>query len=640
MSRERTSIEELSGLAVALEAATGVLSFGEGVGAVHDETRQQVDIESVLRDGGPGEPSVAYRLYRGVRRLADDQLFSAAALRYDLTVTLPGSVGREHAKTAGHYHPKDETGLSFAEIYEVVHGRAAFVLQRVTDVEADEPEVLNVWVQVCDAGDRILIPPDCGHVTVNLGAKPLVVADLVSLRCGHMYGTYRACRGAAYYVLQDRSAPEMFRLEANARYGHVPPPEVSFGSRSPSTLPGHIPLYTLFSKIPPRLTFYTAPAPPTPLCCRSGSGAPHLDEPCIRSHGAGHMRDGDIPPDVTGSRTLFLGEVVVDLICERHVAKFSDADSFVPHVGGATANTAISATRNGANVALAGAVGRDEWGEWVRTCLVAEGVDVRWLRTLEGCNTPIACVIVDDRGEPTFAIYGDSLAAAMQSLANDIEDALTESAAPLFTSNTLTGTVERDITKRARSEALRSGKPMIIDANLRLKRWTDQRAGSGRRNRMHPRLATCPHEPVGVGTHHRKKEASRRSQRTRRTRSSSRRRHARGRWSLIRDTWRRVACPGRAGACPQHRRCRRRAHRLTSGWTGAEQLRSFEPRGCAAGGRRSGRACDRVLGCDPSSRCDLSSAPRLQKALRVQSSRRHSGAPRCSRKYRATAACL
>ena len=38
------------------------------------------------------------------------------------------------------------------------------------------------------------------------------------------------------------------------------------------------------------------------------------------------------------SRTLCLGEALVDLICERPVEALSEAGSFVAHFGGAVAN--------------------------------------------------------------------------------------------------------------------------------------------------------------------------------------------------------------------------------------------------------------------------------------------------------------
>jgi fructokinase len=65
-------------------------------------------------------------------------------------------------------------------------------------------------------------------------------------------------------------------------------------------------------------------------------------------------------------RILLLGEALVDLICERPVAGLAEADAFVPHFGGAVANVAVGAARQGAQVELAGGAGADAWGGWLR----------------------------------------------------------------------------------------------------------------------------------------------------------------------------------------------------------------------------------------------------------------------------------
>src|SRR4029079_12878741 len=70
---------------------------------------------------------------------------------------------------------------------------------------------------------------------------------------------------------------------------------------------------------------------------------------------------------------FFLGEAIVDLVCERPVAGFAEADSFVPHCGGAGANAAVVASRCGADVSLGGGVGDDPWGAWLEQRLRAEG---------------------------------------------------------------------------------------------------------------------------------------------------------------------------------------------------------------------------------------------------------------------------
>src|SRR3712207_2891942 len=63
-------------------------------------------------------------------------------------------------------------------------------------------------------------------------------------------------------------------------------------------------------------------------------------------------------------RTLCLGEALVDLVCERPVSGLAQADAFVPHFGGATANVCVTAARLGGDVALAGGAGDDGWGHW------------------------------------------------------------------------------------------------------------------------------------------------------------------------------------------------------------------------------------------------------------------------------------
>jgi sugar/nucleoside kinase (ribokinase family) len=170
-------------------------------------------------------------------------------------------------------------------------------------------------------------------------------------------------------------------------------------------------------------------------------------------------------------RTLLLGEALVDLICERPVASLSDADAFVPHFGGAVANVAVGAARQGARVELAGGAGADGWGAWLRGRLEREGVGLEWFQAIDGMATPIAFVTVDDTGEPTYAIYGDSIRAAIEALGDRVDRAVDACDALFFTSNTLVGEGERALTLGARDRALAAGKPVVVDPNLRLHRW-------------------------------------------------------------------------------------------------------------------------------------------------------------------------
>jgi sugar/nucleoside kinase (ribokinase family) len=168
---------------------------------------------------------------------------------------------------------------------------------------------------------------------------------------------------------------------------------------------------------------------------------------------------------------LFLGETLVDLICERRLESWSQADSFVPHCGGAPTNAAIVCARCGGEVALAGGAGDDHWGRWLEERLRAEKIDLRWWKRLPGGQTGVAFDVIDLQGVPDFLIYGQGIEPALEALEPELEEAMTACAALELGSNTLVGKRERAISKRARELALAADKPLIVDVNLRLNRW-------------------------------------------------------------------------------------------------------------------------------------------------------------------------
>jgi fructokinase len=179
--------------------------------------------------------------------------------------------------------------------------------------------------------------------------------------------------------------------------------------------------------------------------------------------------------------TLCFGEALVDLICRRPVSSLAEADAFVPSPGGVTANVAATAAREGASVALAGGAGDDAWGAWLRDRLAAAGVDLRWFGLAAGHSTGVAFVTVDARGEPAWQLYGDGMAATVDVLADRLLDAVEATGAFFFTSNTLAGKAEAELTMAARARALELGHPVVFDPNLRLHRWGGNPGRAGNR---------------------------------------------------------------------------------------------------------------------------------------------------------------
>ena len=170
-------------------------------------------------------------------------------------------------------------------------------------------------------------------------------------------------------------------------------------------------------------------------------------------------------------RIVCLGEALVDFVCERPVSSLGEADFFVPRQGGSLANIAVCAARFGGRVEMLGGAGNDEWGEWLKARLAAEGVGVDAFTLVEGAGTSHAFVAVSDDAEPSFAFYGDTERPAAHA-GGQLDAALSGEAGVLVVgSDTLLGEAEREVTMRAATLARERGWDVLCDPNLRPNRW-------------------------------------------------------------------------------------------------------------------------------------------------------------------------
>jgi len=95
----------------------------------------------------------------------------------------------------------------------------------------------------------------------------------------------------------------------------------------------------------------------------------------------------------------------------------------LPATGGKGANQAVAAARSGCAVAFVGAIGDDEHGEWCRSGLLREGVDVSRLHVVPRCQTGVAVVVRDDAGENQIVVApnaNDALSGAV--VVQDLEE--------------------------------------------------------------------------------------------------------------------------------------------------------------------------------------------------------------------------
>ena len=178
------------------------------------EIRMLSDLKEVLMERTilqEGDRELYY-MYRDLAMSQKDrEILSEHRLRYDITVMPPNTLGREYVKTLGHYHPPvPETDLSYPEVYEVLKGEPHYLLQKQEGVNVTDV----VLIRAC-TGDKVIIPPNYGHVTINASNKELKMANWVSTDFSSLYEPYIERCGAAYYMTKNG-------LFVNPHYGNVP----------------------------------------------------------------------------------------------------------------------------------------------------------------------------------------------------------------------------------------------------------------------------------------------------------------------------------------------------------------------------------------------------------------------------------
>ena len=125
-------------------------------------------------------------------------------------------------------------------------------------------------------------------------------------------------------------------------------------------------------------------------------------------------------------------------------------------------------------MALAGGVGDDEWGRWLRGQLERAGVDLRHFKLIEDMSTPLALTTVNQAGEPSRRMYGEARATVVNALWGGVEEAVDGSGGLYISSGTLVGEAERQVTMKARERALALEHPVIFDPRLQLHRWSSK----------------------------------------------------------------------------------------------------------------------------------------------------------------------
>jgi glucose-6-phosphate isomerase len=254
-------LSALSGLPLKFNPVTCALSLGAQVRAPLYATRELDALRPVLADPDCAGPEIIYWMYRNLGLQGDEHLLDTYRLRFDISVFQPCMLGREPMKTSGHYHPAPYRGApAYPEIYEVLYGEALYLLQKVSDVTAGpaDAQVQDVIAMRVKAGEKAIMPPGYGHVTINTLDEPLVMSNWVCADFASVYGSTEQCRGFAYWLFNENGVERWVRNPTYAK----PLPELRFAEPRPipecGLEPG-VPMYQVCREHPELFAFLLRP---------------------------------------------------------------------------------------------------------------------------------------------------------------------------------------------------------------------------------------------------------------------------------------------------------------------------------------------------------------------------------------------
>ncbi len=168
-------------------------------------------------------------------------------------------------------------------------------------------------------------------------------------------------------------------------------------------------------------------------------------------------------------KLICVGEMVIDFL------PGAEEGSYIRKAGGAPANVAVAAARNGLEVGFCGRVGNDDFGRFLVKTLEDNHVAVTCPKLVDEAITTMAFVSLDSHGDRSFT-FARKPGADMFLTREDVDSAgVRDSDMVHAGSCSLSRDPAADATVYAIAESKRSGKLVSFDVNYRSLMWKDDR---------------------------------------------------------------------------------------------------------------------------------------------------------------------
>lgn len=166
---------------------------------------------------------------------------------------------------------------------------------------------------------------------------------------------------------------------------------------------------------------------------------------------------------------ICVGEMVIDFL------PGSEEGVYIRKAGGAPANVAVAAARNGLDVGFCGRVGNDDFGKFLVKTLEDNKVNVLCPKLVDEAITTMAFVSLDEEGDRSFT-FARKPGADMFLTRENVDAAAVKNADVVHAGScSLSRDPAADATAYALAEGKKNGKLVSFDVNYRNLMWNDDR---------------------------------------------------------------------------------------------------------------------------------------------------------------------
>ena len=172
--------------------------YGNDVFGPSPENRTLDSIRPSLLNQNCKGPDIVYSIVMDVGKTKDKDDLVKRNLLYGVVSYAKGRLGNEPIRSQGHKHAISKSCMaSTPEVYEIFYGEAYIYMQ-----EYDEDNPGRCFAVHAKAGDKVIVPPNWVHATINGNPNDYMCFGAWCVRdYGFDYKGTRAHKGIAYFPI-------------------------------------------------------------------------------------------------------------------------------------------------------------------------------------------------------------------------------------------------------------------------------------------------------------------------------------------------------------------------------------------------------------------------------------------------------